>query len=66
MTSRNTCINESSLGDRISCTLNLFNEWHTRRQERRELLKVSDAVLRDIGISRADADREYRKPFWQL
>jgi uncharacterized protein YjiS (DUF1127 family) len=63
MMNHNVCTNESSLGGRIACTL---EQWHARRQGRRELLKMSDAVLRDIGISRVDACREYRKPFWRL
>lgn len=36
-----------------------------RRAQRRRLMELSDLRLRDIGISRADAWAEYRKPFWR-
>ena len=36
-----------------------------RRRERRMLLGLDERMLRDIGISRADALREGGKPFWQ-
>jgi uncharacterized protein YjiS (DUF1127 family) len=39
--------------------------WRKRVRQRRELLRLSDAMLRDIGISRCDTWREARKPFWQ-
>jgi uncharacterized protein YjiS (DUF1127 family) len=40
--------------------------WQERVRERRALNALDDRLLRDIGISRADADRELRKPFWQI
>lgn len=39
--------------------------WQERAQQRRRLMALDDRVLRDIGVSRADAEREYRKPFWR-
>jgi uncharacterized protein YjiS (DUF1127 family) len=39
-------------------------EWQRRSLSRHELESLSDATLRDIGISRCDAHREIRKPFW--
>jgi uncharacterized protein YjiS (DUF1127 family) len=39
-------------------------EWQRRSLSRNELEGLSDATLRDIGISRCDAHREIRKPFW--
>lgn len=38
--------------------------WSRRRRSRDELATVDAATLRDIGISRADADFEASKPFW--
>lgn len=38
--------------------------WHELRRQRRALLELSDEVLKDIGISRADAMREAGRPFW--
>jgi uncharacterized protein YjiS (DUF1127 family) len=38
-------------------------EWQRRTRSRRELEGLSDATLRDIGITRCDAHREMNKPF---
>lgn len=35
------------------------------QREREQLLALSDRELRDIGISRADAIHEARKPLWR-
>jgi len=39
-------------------------EWQRRSYSRCELESLSDATLRDIGITRCDAHREMHKPFW--
>jgi uncharacterized protein YjiS (DUF1127 family) len=44
----------------------LVERWADRAAKRRILAGMSDAQLKDIGVSRADADAESRKPFWQL
>ncbi|AJW29003.1 hypothetical protein Z042_26380 [Chania multitudinisentens RB-25] len=36
-----------------------------RQQTRRALLWLSDAQLADVGLSRAQAMHEWRKPFWR-
>ena len=38
--------------------------WREVRKQRRALLALSDHLLRDIGISRADAVQEASRPFW--
>ena len=43
----------------------LLREWWRRMQDRRMLATMSEQSLRDIGISRYDADFEARKPFWR-
>ncbi|MBZ2167374.1 DUF1127 domain-containing protein [Marinobacter sp. F4216] len=35
--------------------------WRTRTQ----LARLPDHMLKDIGVSRADAEREAQKPFWK-
>jgi len=40
-------------------------EWHRRLYDRRALAAMSDRSLRDIGLTRYDADWEARKPFWR-
>ncbi len=41
-----------------------LGEWRRRLRSRQELEGLSDATLRDIGLSRYDAQRETNKPFW--
>jgi uncharacterized protein YjiS (DUF1127 family) len=38
--------------------------WHDVSRERRALLELDDRMLRDIGITRADAEQEAGRPFW--
>ena len=40
-------------------------EWQQRSTGRRELLKLTERDLRDIGITRNEAQAEANKPFWQ-
>lgn len=39
--------------------------WRMRQRERAALLSLSDAELQDIGISRAQANFQYNRPFWR-
>jgi uncharacterized protein YjiS (DUF1127 family) len=38
--------------------------WRQRRRDRLHLMTLDDHLLHDIGISRADVERETFKPFW--
>jgi uncharacterized protein YjiS (DUF1127 family) len=42
-----------------------LDEWVDRRRQRRALMGLNDDLLKDIGVSRADAFREASKPFWR-
>ena len=42
-----------------------FGVWRRRARERAELAQLSDRVLGDIGLSRADAQFIANKPFWR-
>lgn len=46
--------------------IDILLTWHERARQRRQLLSLSDHLLKDIGISRADAAAEASKPFWQV
>lgn len=43
----------------------LICQWHERNIERRQLMKLDDRMLTDIGLDRATAISEGRKPFWR-
>ena len=40
--------------------------WQERSAGRRELRGLTDRDLRDIGVTRSEAEAEARKPFWQV
>ena len=40
--------------------------WQERAAERAHLASLDDRILKDIGISRSQADIEARKPFWRV
>ncbi len=40
--------------------------WQERDQQRRHLAALDDRLLRDMGISRAEAAREAAVPFWRV
>ena len=40
--------------------------WLERMRERRDLAELDDRMLRDIGLNRADVERETSQWFWQL
>jgi uncharacterized protein YjiS (DUF1127 family) len=42
-----------------------LESWAERHRQRRALLGLSDSMLKDVGISYADAWQEGRKPFWR-
>jgi uncharacterized protein YjiS (DUF1127 family) len=55
---------ETHRGARWSRVRNQFNEWRRRSRSRQEMHGLSDATLRDIGMTRCDLHRESAKPFW--
>jgi uncharacterized protein YjiS (DUF1127 family) len=40
-------------------------DWIARMRDRQQLAALSDDMLKDIGVSRADAEHEFEKHFWQ-
>lgn len=39
--------------------------WYYRWRQRQALMRLDDHLLKDIGVSRADAEQEGTKPFWK-
>ncbi len=50
---------------RLIETLDRGLDWLDRSRSRRQLARLDDRLLRDIGVARTDADREAAKPFWR-
>ncbi|WP_417813609.1 DUF1127 domain-containing protein [Thalassospira alkalitolerans] len=38
--------------------------WQEKARNRRMLEKLDDNLLKDVGMTRSDLDRELSKPFW--
>lgn len=53
------------LGDAMRNAVCTAKAWNTRYRQRRELLGLSDHMLKDIGISRAQAENEGHRAFWE-
>ena len=54
-----------SFGAILMLALALALAWHERTRQRRRLMQLHDCVLDDIGVGRAEAERECRNPFWR-
>lgn len=50
---------------RLRRALDLLLLWQQRARDRRQLASLSDQMLRDIGLTRADVYAEASKPFWR-
>jgi uncharacterized protein YjiS (DUF1127 family) len=46
------------------CAIDLVSKWRERVQGRRQLAAMPDHLLKDIGVTSIEAEREYNKPFW--
>jgi len=42
-----------------------FREWRRRARDRAELASLDNRMLRDIGLTRADAEFLSNKSFWR-
>ena len=53
------------LGDRLTRAIAVASVGLDRSRQRRRLGELDDRMLRDIGLTRADAWAEAQKPFWR-
>jgi len=51
---------------RLAHGIELLMIWHERARQRYQLRGLSDHMLRDLGLGRADVEAEAAKPFWRL
>ena len=52
--------------DAVLGSLRWLEKVMTARRQRRSLLALDDVTLKDIGLSRADAEREASRRFWDV
>ena len=52
-------------GTAISNVVTMLLDWQDRAHQRRHLLALGDAALKDFGRNRTDAVHEGGKPFWR-
>lgn len=45
--------------------LTTWREWRRRARDRAELARLDDRMLKDIGLTRGDAEFLSNKPFWR-
>ena len=54
-----------ALAELLGDAFTLAYAWRERSQQRQALLRLDERMLRDIGLSRSDVEREASKPFWR-
>ncbi|NJM92094.1 MAG: DUF1127 domain-containing protein [Rhodospirillaceae bacterium] len=59
------CIAVSAFRRCLIGSLHVAETWKERSRQRRELATLGDAILKDLGLSRADVESECRKHFWR-
>jgi uncharacterized protein YjiS (DUF1127 family) len=55
----------SYISEGLVALFNRISDWSDRRRARNHLYQMPDYILNDIGVSRAEVESEYQKPFWQ-
>jgi uncharacterized protein YjiS (DUF1127 family) len=63
-TSRTDISMRTSRGSTLLRVVAMIEMAVERRSSRMALMELSDAQLKDIGISRSEAFREANRPFW--
>ena len=57
--------NHTGVGAAWGKAIRLIEVWASRARTRRELAMLDERMLRDAGITRAQARYEASKPFWR-
>ena len=52
------------LSDAAQWVLGTLRQWRRRSREREQISRMDERMLKDIGITRAEALRLSSKPFW--
>lgn len=54
-----------ALSDAGSQVVATWREWRRRMRDRGRLAELDERMLKDIGLTRADAEFLINKPFWK-
>ena len=54
-----------ALNDAANHVVATLREWCRRSRERAQLAELDDRMLKDIGLTRTDAEFLINKPFWR-
>jgi uncharacterized protein YjiS (DUF1127 family) len=54
-----------ALNDAANHVVTTVREWRRRSRDRARLAELDDRMLKDIGLTRADAEFLINKPFWR-
>jgi uncharacterized protein YjiS (DUF1127 family) len=55
----------SFIAEGLVALFNRIQDWSDRQRTRKHLYQMPDYMLHDIGVSRADVETEWQKPFWR-
>ncbi len=58
-------INQINFEGSLQSLFTTLATWHERARQRDELARLDPYLLKDIGVSAVDAQREAGKPFWR-
>ena len=56
---------KKSKGKLLQTLMAEANTWIARSRQRKQLAKLDDHLLKDIGYSRSQVQKEISKPFWK-
>lgn len=54
-----------SLISRLQISLSRLKQYRQNAKQRKQLAQLPDYLLKDIGVTRAEALEEAEKPFWK-
>ncbi|HVO04239.1 MAG TPA: DUF1127 domain-containing protein [Candidatus Cybelea sp.] len=55
----------SYIAEGLVSAFNTVQNWIERSRTRGHLYQMPEYMLRDIGVSRVEVEREWEKPFWK-
>ncbi|HEY3147768.1 MAG TPA: DUF1127 domain-containing protein [Dongiaceae bacterium] len=55
----------ANLGALLTATLAMPREWAQRRRQRSNLPRLSDHLLRDMGLERSQVETPGVRPYWR-